>query len=156
MPDDNYTYQELPLPRLKVIGDQAYDATQVAVDAIQNFPNSPEAFAGSNPTTAGGGGSPTPPPLNCSDDILANTLQCNGVAFPCTSPTGSVSDVGLAVDGGSGNTAQIGTNGICEVVSGGKTCTIDVSTLPSGAVAIFRELDLCGGKTTWVLCTEPV
>lgn len=160
MPDeDSYRYRPIPLPVPDVIGGQADSATQIAIDPANNVPgpgdptSSPFGDQVANPISSGSGGGGGGG--SCSDDFLAKDINAATINFPCTDPTSTIQKTGASFDDGAGNTATIGVNGVVEIVNGGKTCTIDVTGLPDGAVAQFRQYEICAGQTIWVLSTEP-
>ena len=159
MADDNYQYQSIPLPPLPPFGGNAgsnsLSTSPPDPPNIQTANYIPQQGPFGDPSVDGGTTIIINPGGSCDDDFAAKDILANSIGFPCDTPTSSVSEVGAAFDDGAGNTAQIGVNGIVQVVFGGKTCTIDVSALPSGAVAQFREFEICGGQTAWVLATEP-
>lgn len=100
---DNYQYQPKPLPQVPVIGADNYAPSQIArVDfddiggAKIDIPVNQSPY--SNPDFTGGGGGAIPPPFTCDDGITVGTIQASVIAFPCVTPTSSVSEAGIALD----------------------------------------------------------
>jgi len=157
MAQDDYIYQSIPIPQVPPFGGNALNNALSTSMGSSSDPNISTAAYSSVPSPfsdgVGGGGTPAPPPLTCADDIQANTLSTSAVSFPCESSTSTIQVSGASFDDGSGNTATIGYNGVVEIVNGGKTCTIDVTGLPNGAVAQFRSFTDCAGKTFFALAT---
>jgi hypothetical protein len=160
MPEDDYQYQPKPLPQLNPFGGtqsssaSSAPTTPATIDTADNLqtgsPFINDAGQGSYP------GAGAEPPLNCTSNVQIGTVNAEVVAFPCTTPTSSISDAGISLTISGGTFDQNTAGGTLVITLGGKTISIDITSLPTGATAQFREFEICAGQTIWVLSTEAV
>lgn len=162
---DDYQYPIKKLPPFPQIGNQRYQASNVAltpVDAVQGsgfsspfFDNAAAPNSGGPGSGGGGGGGGMPE--GCSESGSIGDLNVSDIHLPCDTPRSLVSANAISLQDESGNTVELSAvNGRLVInFAGGKSISIDSADLDGGETAQFREFENCNGLTWKALATEP-
>jgi hypothetical protein len=158
MADDDYQYQPKPLPEVSPYGGTQRSSSAppqpVTITTADNtLTDDPFGNPAALPSYAGAG---VEPALTCDSSAIIGTLNTSLVAFPCDTPTSSISDAGISLTISGGTFDQNTAGGTLIITLSGKTISIDIASLPGAATASFREFENCNGQKWWALATEPI
>ena len=158
MAEDDYQYRSKPIPDIYQGSPASMGAasptTNKTIDTADNIQtNDPFGNTAALPSYSGAG---VEPALTCDSSAIIGTLNTSVVAFPCDTPTSSISDAGISLTISGGTFDQNTAGGTLTITLSGKTISIDIASLPAASTASFREFENCNGQTWWALATEPV